>query len=125
MTSYTVGDALIRIKNARMAGRYKVTLPKSKMVLGVVNALLKEGILREVKEGEKDIVVDLKIHKKYPLLLDLSLVSKPGLRVYKGFEELASHKGASFFIVSTSKGVMSSKEAIDKKLGGEVIAEIL
>jgi len=52
-------------------------------------------------------------------------VSKPGLRVYMGVDELGKTKGPTFYILSTSKGVMTSNEAIKKRLGGEIIAEIL
>ena len=62
--------------------------------------------------------------KKMPVLVELKLVSKPGKRVYIGVEEIREHKGLSFFILSTPMGIMASKDALKKNIGGEVIAEI-
>ena len=56
--------------------------------------------------------------------MDLKLVSKPGLRIYMGADELAAKRGPSYYILSTSKGIKTSREAIKERIGGEVIVEI-
>lgn len=123
--NYPVGDFLVRIKNASLARRKVVEFPAYKFVVSVAKALQKEGYLREVKEDGVILKAALSYKKKEPLVTNVKLVSKPGLRIYMKYEELEKIKSPSILIISTPKGVMSSKEAINKKLGGEVIAEIL
>jgi len=124
-TNYPTGDFLIRIKNAGMAGRKTVECASSGLIAATAKVLQKAGFLEEVNVKNGQITVSLRYHKKAPLLTNITLVSKPGLRVYKKYEDLEKIKGPSIFIVSTPKGVMSSIEAIKNKLGGEVIAKIL
>ena len=124
-TNYPVGDFLIRIKNAMMANKKEVVLPQSKFIVAVAKVLKREGFLSEVKEDRKGtLVVRLAYHKKQPVLVDLKLVSKPGLRIYVGKDELERRRGAAILILSTPKGIMSSTDALKKGVGGEVIAEI-
>ena len=124
MVNYPVGDFLIKIKNAALARRRLIRVPYSKLVYSVAMVLKKEKYLSEVKKEKDELAVMLTFYKKEPVLIDLKLVSKPSKRIYKGVEELKSHKGLSFLIVSTPKGIMTSYEAIKNNLGGEVIAEI-
>lgn len=124
MVNYPIGDFLIKIKNAALAGRSEVVMPYSKLVFKVAELLKKEKFLRDIKKNEGDLVVDLSYMKKQPVLVEMKLVSKPGRRVYKKVDELKKLKGLLFYIISTPEGVMTSKEAIKKNLGGEVIAEI-
>ena len=125
MTNYPVGDFLIRIKNAKMAGKKDIRTPKTKLILNLAKKLQKIGLLDEVAERENMLDMRLKFFKKEPLLTDLKLVSKPGLRVYKEVRELEKIKSPYIYIVSTSKGLMTKKEAIKRRLGGEVIVKIL
>lgn len=115
-----VTDFLIRIKNAVMARNKEVGLPVSKKVAAVAAALKKLGFLDKVK---KDKVVLAYRHKK-PVLLDLKLVSKPGLRVYMSVSDIEKIKGPSVYLVSTPKGILSSKEAIKQRVGGEIIVKL-
>lgn len=124
MTNYPVGDFLIKIKNAALARRKDVTISYSKLVHSISEVLKKERYLSEVKKVENNLVVKVAYFKKEPAILQLRLVSKPGKRVYAGCDELRDHKGPSFFLVSTPQGIMTSKEAVKKNIGGEVIAEI-
>jgi small subunit ribosomal protein S8 len=124
MTNYPIGDFLIRIKNAVLAGRHEVVATSTKQIMAVAHTLKTEGFLDEVKKEDGQAVVRLSYKKKEPVISNLRLVSRPGLRIYKKAEELAKIKGPSIFIISTSKGIMSSKEALKKRLGGEVIAEV-
>ena len=91
----------------------------------VATLLVKEGYLDEMKEEGKILHVRLSYRRKSPVLSDVVLISKPGLRVYKTADELSQRKGPFLGIVSTSKGVISLREAIKKRLGGELIADIL
>lgn len=117
-------DFLIRLKNAAMAKNKEVEVKLTKKVESVAMALKKIGFLDEVTKKDNKLTVSLTFKNKSPLLQDVKLVSKPGLKVYKAVWELEAHKKPSVFLVSTSKGVVSSKQAIKQRMGGEVIAEI-
>ncbi len=124
MVNYPVGDFLIKIKNASLARRKNVTVPYTKMVHSVSEILKKEKFLDEVKKVDDSLAVKITYFKKEPLLMQLKLVSKPGKRVYAKSNEIRNHKGLSFYIVSTPSGIMTSKDAAKKNIGGEIIAEI-
>lgn len=124
-TNYPLGDFLIRLKNTAMAGNKEVSISSSKSILAVAEALKKFGFLESVKKEEKEIVVHLTFKNKKPLLRDVKLVSKPGLRIYMGVDELEKKKGPSIFLITSPKGIISSIEAVKTRSGGEVIAEIL
>jgi small subunit ribosomal protein S8 len=123
--NYPVGDFLIRLKNVSLARKKKVQFPAYKFVICVAETLKKEGYLREVKVKGGVMEAALSYMKKEPLLTNIKIVSKPGIRIYMKKEELEKIKSPSIFILSTPKGVMSSREAISKNLGGEVIAKVL
>ena len=123
--NYPVGDFLIRIKNASLAKKRQVKVVNTKLISLVAHALKKQGYLREVTEKDGKLVAFLSYRRKQPLIMEVRLVSKPGLRVYKGANELEKIKKPTTLIISTPKGVMSSQEAIKKRLGGEVIVEML
>ncbi len=124
MVNYPVGDFLVRVKNAAMASKNDVEIMSSKLVKETANVLKKEGFLESVSEKDGKLLVQIKFHKKEPMLIDLRVVSRPGLRVYMNLNELAKRKAASMLILSTAKGVMSSKDALKKGAGGEIIAEV-
>ncbi len=125
MTNYSIGDFLTRIKNAAMAKRVEVVVKKTKLAYAVSLVLKKEGFLRDVEVVEGDLKVSLAYSHKEPVLMGLKLVSKPGLRVYKGVDQMGKRRIlSSILIVSTPKGVVSSKEAIKLGTGGEVIVEV-
>lgn len=125
MVNYTLGDFLVQIKNAARAHLHEVSVKNTKAIERVARVLEKEGFLESVTKDDKSLNVRLVYHKKEPILVDLKLVSKPGLRVYAAFDKIKSKKGVSVWIISTSKGVMSSTEALKKKIGGEIIAEVI
>lgn len=124
-TNYSVGDFLIRIKNVGMAKNKEVTVKSNKKLVAVAEALKKMGFLDTVKDAKGVLVATLTFKNKKPRLMDIKLISKPGLRVYMSVDELDKKKGPSVFLISTPKGVMSSLKAIKERVGGEVIAEIL
>ena len=107
-----------------MADRSEVTTQNTKLIRAVAEALKREGFLSEITQSKGQIVVKLAYKSKQPVLMDIKLISKLGLRVYKSLDEIKDKKGASLFIISTPYGVLSSKEAIKKQAGGEIIAEI-
>jgi small subunit ribosomal protein S8 len=123
--NYPIGDFLIRLKNAATGGLKVVGVGKTRFIVAVAKALKKVGYLDDIEEKEGQIFVRLTYRKKEPILLDVKLVSKPGLRVYMGVEELEKQKGPSVLIISTPLGIMSATEAIKKRVGGEVIAKVL
>lgn len=124
MTNYPVGDFLIKIKNAAMSRRKDVEVDYSNLTYAVSEVLKKEMYLSDIKRKDDRLMVKLAYFKKEPVLVGLKLVSKPGRRVYKKVDEISKHKGLSFFLLSTPIGIISSREAIKKNIGGEVIAEI-
>jgi len=125
MINYHTGDFLIRIKNAAMAGLKEVSMPETKSIKTVANALKKAGYLEDVATIDKNIVVKLSMMNKKPILSDLKIVSKPGLRVYIEVRDLEKRRKPSIYLISTSKGILSSREAIKQRVGGEIIAEVL
>lgn len=124
-TNYPVGDFLIKVKNAAMAGNKEVNVSASNKVLAIAEALKKLGFLDGVKKDKDSIAVSLTFKNKRPLISNIKLVSKPGLRIYMGVDEIEKKKGPSIFLISTPKGVISSKQAVKERMGGEVVVEIL
>jgi len=124
VTNYSVGDFLIRIKNVAMAKNKEVTVTSNNQIVAVAEALKKMGFLDEVKKEKGILTARLTFKDKRPRLMDIKLISKPGLRVYMGVDELEEKKSPSVLLVSTPKGVVSSLKAIKDRVGGEVIAEI-
>ena len=124
-TNYPVGDFLIKIKNASMAGNKEVKVAASNKVMAIAEALKKCKFLDSVKREKDVITVTLAFKSKKPLIMDIKLVSKPGLRIYLGVDEIEKKKGPSIFLISSPNGVISSLQAVKMRCGGEVIAEIL
>src|SRR3989344_1061543 len=125
MINYPVGDFLIRLKNASLTRKKSIEVPSTKFVKTIAETLKKEGYLDEVIEKDAKLVVSLSFRKKSPNLTYVKLISTPGLRIYMDAEKIESIKGPSIFLVSTPKGIMTSRQAVKSRLGGEVIAEIL
>ncbi len=121
---YAVGDFLIRVKNSAMAGRKEICAPYTKLVFATANVLKDLGYLIEVKKNAETVTVKLAYQKKEPILMNIELVSRPGLRRYMNVKELMAYRGPAEFIVSTNEGVMSSGGAIKKRASGEVIAKV-
>jgi small subunit ribosomal protein S8 len=130
MQGYKVGDLFIRIKNAVMARRNQVSFNASKMARQIINVLEKQGFLTNIKEesegAKKFITADIVMNNRVAVFSDVSIISKPSLRIYMDTKKLIEkqRKSVGQLIVSTSQGIMTGKEAIEKKLGGEVLVEI-
>lgn len=127
MVNYTIGDTLIRIKNGALARQKSVRVLNSRFVVSVLDAMKRAGIVRDfaVAEGSREVEVHLAYKSKEPVLMNLKLVSSPGLHLYMGVSELSARKKSTLLILSTSKGVLTSKEAMAQGVGGEIIVEIL
>jgi len=124
-----ITDMLNQIRNAQAVGKAEVVLPFSNLKNEVLMLLSKENFLGEIKKIAKGKSKVLKITLKYdngiPAIEDVKRVSKPGQRIYAGFEGLKKVKGGfGISIVSTPKGLMTNNEARKAKLGGEVLLEV-
>jgi small subunit ribosomal protein S8 len=124
-----VADMLTRIRNAQMMGIESVSVPYSKLKLQILKVLEDEGFIVSFKEKEtdnkKDINVTLKYYQGRPVIEKIKRVSKPALRVYKGYNELPVVRGGlGIAIVSTPKGVLTDKVARTEKVGGELLCTV-
>jgi len=124
-----ITDLLNQIRNAQAVGKTEILVPSSKIKKEIVNLLAKEGFVGEIKNGMKGKIKALKITLKYqndlPAVTGLKRVSKPGQRIYEKFDEIKRVRGGfGISIVSTSKGLMTNKEARKQKLGGEIICQV-
>ena len=123
-----IADMLTRIRNANSAKHETVDVPVSNMKKAIADILLEEGYIKSyeiIDDGKQGMIhITLKYGaNKEKVISGLQRVSKPGLRVYAGRDELPRVlKGLGIAIVSTSKGVMTDKKARAAKIGGEVLA---
>ena len=122
-----IADMLTRIRNGQAAKKTTVVLPSSKQKLAIANLLKKEGYLQEVSvsenAGKPNLVLELRYYQGRPVIDLIKRVSRPGLRVYMGRDELPKVRGGlGVAIISTSKGMMSDRAARELGQGGEVIA---
>ena len=123
-----VADMLTRIRNANSAKHETVDVPASNLKKAIAQILLEEGYIKsytvEDNGNQGMIHITLKyLAKKQAVISGLKRVSKPGLRIYAGADELPKVlKGLGIAIVSTSKGVMTDKKARELHIGGEVLA---
>ena len=126
----TIADLLTRIRNANSAKHDTVQIPASNMKKAICQILLDEGYIKgfSVEEDGKQgvITVTLKyLEGKKPVIQGLRRVSKPGLRIYSNVEDMPKvMKGLGIAIISTSKGIMTDREARKLNVGGEVLAFI-
>ena len=126
----TIADLLTPIRNASAAKHESVEIPASNMKKAICQILMDEGYIRSftvTEDGKQGIIkVVLKYGEgKTPVIQGLRKVSKPGLRIYSGAAELPKvMKGLGIAIISTSRGVMTDREARKQNLGGEVLAFI-
>ena len=125
-----IADMLTRIRNAGAARHATGDVPASKMKKAIAQILLDEGYIKAFEIVEDGVQGTIKITLKYTAnrekaISGLRRVSKPGLRVYAGADELPRVlKGLGIAIISTSKGVMTDKKAREAHIGGEVLAFI-
>jgi small subunit ribosomal protein S8 len=126
----TIADMLTRIRNANSMGYEEVTVPASKLKVELARILKEEGFIKDYKVEnngvEKNILLTLKYgNKKEKVITGLKRISKPGLRVYVRSDEVPKVlNGLGIAIISTSKGIMTDKEARKLNIGGEVLAYV-
>lgn len=125
-----IADLLTRMRNANQMRYNEVVVPSSNLKLEIVKILKSEGYITDYKvekgQVQDNIVITLKYGKnKERVISGLKRISKPGLRVYAKAEEIPTVlNGLGIAIVSTSKGIMTGKEARKENLGGEVLAYV-
>ena len=122
-----VADMLTRIRNANSAKHDTVDVPASKMKKAIAEILLEEGYIKNfqiISDNQQGVIrITLKYNGTEKAIAGLRRVSKPGLRVYAGADELPRVlRGLGIAIISTSKGVMTDKKAREAHVGGEVLA---
>lgn len=125
-----VADFLTIIRNASKARKEKVTLPASKLTVRIAEILKEEGFVENVKPFSEDKKNYVRVHLKYvqgkkPAILGLRRVSKPGRRRYMGAEGLPRIQGGlGVAIVSTSKGLLTDRQARKQNIGGELLCTV-
>jgi len=124
----TIGDMLTRIRNAGAVRHETVKLPYSNLKWAIAQTLLEEKFLAKAeKKGRKDrriIELTLKYVDGEPAIRELRRISKPGRRVYVKKASARSRRAGRIYVLSTPKGIMTSKKAIAEGVGGEVLFEI-
>lgn len=127
-TTDSIADMLIRIRNASSAKHDSVKIPASNMKKAIAQILVDEGYIKgfKVEDDGKQGMIEIALkygQNKTAAITGLRRVSKPGLRIYSGCEDMPKvMKGLGIAIVSTSKGVMTDKDARKANVGGEVLA---
>ena len=129
-TTDSIADMLTRIRNANSATKETVSMPSSKKLVEIARVIKEEGYISDYevisKKPQDELVITLKYGaKKAKVIRGIRRISKPGLRIYAGKDELPRVLGGlGTAIVSTSNGVMTDRDARKKGIGGEVIAYI-
>ena len=124
-----IADFLTRIRNAQMAQMPDVSCPSSKIKVALSEVLQDEGYINGYAVSEEDgkpvIKVDLKYFQGKPVIEEIKRVSRPGLRSYKGKDDLPKNRaGLGIAIMSTNKGLMTERKAAAAGLGGEVLCTV-
>lgn len=123
-------DFLIRLKNAYIAGKKSITAPSSKYVIALAKLIEKHSFIEkfnveELPNKSQQLKVTLKYTKRLPAISNVKIYSKPGRRMYCDSITIPwGIEPKSLVIISTSKGVLSQKQAQKNKIGGELVAQI-
>jgi small subunit ribosomal protein S8 len=127
MMTDPIADMLTRIRNAARVGKDEVPVPYSRVKYEIAKILEREGYLAGVTADEKrrDLTLALRFDGKRPVVRGLERLSKPGRRLYVGWEDIPRvMSGLGITILSTSQGIMSGGDARKRKLGGELVCEV-
>ncbi|WP_298218674.1 30S ribosomal protein S8 [Halothiobacillus sp.] len=121
-----IADMLTRIRNAQMVEKSEVRMPSSKVKVSIAKVLQEEGYIENFSvvdvEGKSELHIQLKYYAGRPVIETIERVSRPGLRIYRGSDELPKvMNGLGIAIVSTSSGVMTDRRARANGVGGEVL----
>lgn len=126
----SISDMIVRIKNANARKHPTVSMPHSKLKMKILAIIKNEGYITKFDEvvldnNKKEIVVTLKYKGNERVITNIKRISKPGLRVYVPVEQVPTvQSGFGIAIISTSKGLLTDKEARKENVGGEVIAYV-
>ena len=129
MMTDPIADMLTRIRNALSAGKLNVNMPDSKQKRAIAQVLKDEGFIADFAQAEADakpvLNIDLKYYEGKPVIENIKRISRPGLRIYKGKNDLPKVMGGlGVAIVSTSKGLMSDRAARQAGFGGEILCTV-
>ncbi len=133
MINDPIADMLTRIRNALLAGKPEVEIPRSKIKIEIARILKNEGYIEDYVVGDQQPIPLITVKLKYygarrdrrPVITSLQRISKPGRRVYRGARDLPRvMSGIGIAIVTTPKGVMTDQEARRNRVGGEVLCYI-
>ena len=127
MHNDTISDMLTRIRNANILQRKTVEIPWTRMNEQIIQLFAKEGFIESVQKEETTLTVNLKYDKqtRKPCITNLQRISKPGLRLYSNSKDIPQVLGGmGVIILSTSKGILTSREAKQRKIGGELLCSI-
>jgi small subunit ribosomal protein S8 len=124
-----IADMLTRIRNAQRVDKTEVVVPSSKLKVAIAQVLKDEGYIEgfavQPNDGKPELRIGLKYYAGRPVIERLERVSRPGLRVYKGRDDIPQvMNGLGVAIVSTSRGVMTDRKARSQGVGGEVICYV-
>ena len=123
-----IADLLTRVRNAQAANHPDVSMPSSKVKVAICKVLEDEGFIQgfAVEESAKPLLtINLRYHNGKPVIEEIARVSRPGLRVYKGCDDLPMVRGGlGVAIVSTNKGLLSDRAARAAGVGGEVVCTV-
>jgi small subunit ribosomal protein S8 len=124
-----IADMLTRIRNGQAARKAEVTMPESKQRVAIAEVLKREGYIEDFRSEANEVLRTLTITLKYfegrPVIEDLRRVSRPGLRVYRAKDAIPKVRGGlGVTVLSTSRGVLTDREARRQGLGGEIICYI-
>jgi small subunit ribosomal protein S8 len=135
MVNDTISDMLTRIRNANLASKNCVAIPKTKIHINIAKILEQEGFIESFSMPSVDdteFILNLKYvpeigngNAKKPCITNLKRISTPGLRIYTNYREIPqSFGGMGIVIISTSKGLMTDRDARNAKLGGEILCSV-
>ena len=124
-----IADMLTRVRNAQKAKKVSVEMPASNQKANIAEVLKNEGYISDFsvsEESRKKLTIQLKYYQGQPVIEEIKRISKPGLRIFKSKDELPSiNGGLGIAIISTSKGVMTDRQARTAGFGGEVICSVV
>lgn len=128
MMQDTIADMLTRVRNAQAANKEIVIMPSSKIKVSIAKVLKDEGYIEDFKiEGtvKPELSITLKYYAGKPVIEKIERISRPGLRIYRGCDELPTvMSGLGVAIISTPRGVITDRKARSLKVGGEVICVV-
>jgi small subunit ribosomal protein S8 len=124
-----IADMLTRIRNAQSAAKPSVSMPSSRLKLAISQVLKDEGYIESftvsTNNGKSTLDIELKYYAGKPVIEKIERISKPGLRVYKGSQDIPRVlNGLGIAIVSTSRGVMTDRKARANSIGGELLCVV-